>query len=247
MNETELQIQSEPELIEIKDNSQRVKTLLIVFWVLIVIIIIGIFTGLNELQILQKAQIGDYVTEETAKTSDLLQLIVGLSQFSVYIVSIVVFLNWFRRAYGNLHRLGVNNLQHKETMAVWAWFIPIIWFFRPVQIMKEIWTETQEKIRKFDSSYVIKSGGFIIGLWWTLYIVSNFLGRYVLKAAFKQDTIEQIIESSKASMISDILSIPEALVVILIVYKLSKMESKLADEVKKANVDMDIANSEHEY
>lgn len=228
MNETE------QELIEIKDNSKRAKTLIIIFGILTGLTLIGLLTGYNELQILQKTKIGEYVSEQEANTSDLIQGIIGLVQFGIYIASVIAFLNWFRRAYGNLHRMGVDYLKHKESMAVWTWFIPIVWFYRPVQIMNEIWTETQEKIKKFDSSYVLKSGGLIIGSWWTLFIISNFIGRYVLKTAFKQDTIEQVIENSEVTMISDIMQVPEALLVILIVYKLSKMESKLADEVKKS-------------
>jgi hypothetical protein len=233
MNEIEIN-QQEEKKIEIKDNSKRAKILLTVFWVLTGLTLVGLLTGYNELQILKNAQIGEFVSEEEANLSDSLQGIIGLVQFGLYIASVVVFLNWFRRAYGNLHRAGITDIKHKETMAVYTWFIPIVWFYRPVQIMNEIWTETQEKIKKFDPTYVMKSGGIIIGLWWTLFIISNFIGRYVLKTAFKQDTIEQLIEGSEATLISDIMQIPEALLVIFIVYKLSKMETKLADEVKKS-------------
>ena len=90
------------------------------------------------------------------------------------------------------------------------------------------------KIKQFDPTYVMKNGELIIGLWWALFIISNFIGRYVLKTAFKQDTIEQLIESSQVTLISDIMQIPEGLLVILIVYRLSKMETKLANEVKKS-------------
>jgi|TARA_B110000967_G_C18829663_1_gene533347 hypothetical protein len=231
----EIEINQEEKRIEIKDNSKRAKTLLTVFWVLTGLTLVGLLAGYNKLQILKNAQIGEYVSEEEANLSDLLQGIIGLIQLGLYIVSVVVFLNWFRRAYGNLHRAGITYIEHKESMAVWTWFIPIIWFYRPVQIMNEIWTETQEKIKKLNSTYVMKSGGLIIGLWWSLFIISNFIGKYVLKTAFKEDTIEQLIESTEATLISDILQVPEALLVILIVHKLSKMESKLAYEVKKSS------------
>lgn len=222
------------ELTGIKDNSKRAKTLLTVFVVLIGITLVSLLTGYDELQILNRVQNGEYVSEDETNLSDLLQGIIGIFQFGLYIASVVVFLNWFRRAYGNLHRIGVNSLKHQESMAIWTWFIPIIWFYRPVQIMKEIWEETQEKIKTFDQAYVIKSGGLLIALWWTLFIISNFIVRYLLKTAFKQDTIEQLIESSEATLISDFLQVPEALLVILIVYKISKMETKLADEVRKS-------------
>jgi hypothetical protein len=218
--------------LEIWDNSKRAKILMTIFWILTGLTIVGVISGYFELEILKNFQKGIFITEKEANASDMRQFVIGLLQTGIYITSIVVFLNWFRRAYGNLHRLR-SYLNHKESMAVWAWFIPIIFLFRPVQIMNEIWNKTQVNIKKLDSTYHIKSGGLLIGLWWTLFIISNFIGRYALKTAFKDETIEQLIENSQAILISDIIQIPEALLVILIVFQLSKMESKLAEEVKK--------------
>ena len=220
--------------IEIWDNSKRAKNLLIVFWIIVGLTFAGLFTGYNELQILKNVQMGVIISEQEAYTSDLIQMVMGMAQFVIYILSVVMFLNWFRRAYGNLHRVGVKNLKNGETMAVWAWFIPIVSLFKPVQIMNEIWTKTQRKIQELDTSYSIKSVGLIIGLWWTLHIISNLIGRYILKTAFKDETIEQLIEASQATLISDSMQIPEALLVVLIVSKLSKIELKLAEEIEKS-------------
>ena len=233
MNETEKEKTLESMgNIEIWDNSKRAKNLVIVFWVLNGFTVIGIISGFLELEILKNAQAGEFVDESTANANDMRQMIIGFLQTGLYITSVVVFLNWFRRAYGNLHRIGINYLKHGESMAVWTWFIPIIVLFRPVKIMNEIWIETQEKIKNINSNYSIKKGGLLIGLWWALFILSNFIGRYVLNSIFKDDTIEQLIEANIAILISDIAQITEALVVILIVSKLSKIESKLALEIK---------------
>lgn len=230
----EIKKEEPTEILEIWDNSKRAKTVMIIFWLLTGLTVIGIVSGYFELEILKNAQRGEFISDEEANASDTRQMIIGILQTGLYIASIVVFVNWFRRAYGNLNRIGITYLKHKESMAVWSWFIPIIFLFRPVQIMNEIWTETQERIKKYDSNYILKSGGLIIGLWWALFIISNFIGRYVLKTAFKDETIEQLIEGSQAILISDIMQIPEALLVILIVFQLSKMELKLAEEVKKS-------------
>ncbi|MEW7277068.1 DUF4328 domain-containing protein [Aquimarina sp. 2201CG1-2-11] len=219
--------------IEIWDNSKRVKILFSVFWVLIVCTIIGIVSGYLELQLLKRAQLEFFIDEGEAHSNDLRQKIIGLLQTVIFIVSVIVFLNWFRRAYGNLHRLGISYLEYKESMALWAWFIPIIVLFRPVKIMNEIWKETQWYIKKTDNTYKIEKSSVVIGIWWGFFIVSNFVGRYVLKNAFKQDTLEQLIEGSQAFLIADIIQIPEALLVILIVHRSSKIESKLAHEIKK--------------
>lgn len=220
--------------IEIWDNSKRAKILINVFWALTSLLFVSLLSGYFELSLLKSVQQGNSIDEIDANASDLMQMIIGLLQTGLHIASIIVFLNWFRRAYGNLHRLKISYIKHSESTAVWSWFVPILFLFRPVQIMNEIWTETQEKIKKYNSSYVLKSGGLIIGLWWTFFIFSNFIGKYVLKTAFKDSTIDQLIEGSQALIISDIMQIPEALLVILIVYKLSEMETKLATEVKKS-------------
>lgn len=221
------------ETIEIWDNSKRAKSLIIVFGILIVITVIAVFSNYLELEILMKTKSGVFLDERETTINDLRQGIVALLQLGFYMASIVVFLKWFRRAYGNLHRLNVD-VKHTERMALWYWIIPILCLYRPVQIMNEIWKKTQEKIVQYDSSYLIKNAGLLIGLWWTLFIISNFIGRYLLRAAFKQETINQLIDSSEATIISDIIQIAEALLIILIVHKLSKIELKLAEEVEKS-------------
>lgn len=235
MNETKNSIAVDsPDHIEIWDNSKRAKILIVSFCILTGLSVIGIISGYFELKLLKSAQEGQVIEESVASANDLRQMVIGLLQTALYIISAITFIAWFRRAYGNLHRLGIHYLKQKETMAVWSWFIPIIVLFRPVQIMNEIWTETQEKIKKLDPSYAIKNGGVIIGIWWTLFIISNFIGRYILKTAFKTETIAQLIESSQAMILSDLVNIFEAFFVILIVFQLSKMESKLAVEIKQS-------------
>lgn len=128
MNEIEIPQQEQQQPITLKDNAKRAKTVMIVFGVLIVIIFMGLFSSYNLLQILENAQNGKYITEQEAEFVDLIQQIIVAFQLVVYIVSIIVFLNWFRRAYGNLHRLGLNSLKYKESMAIWAWFIPFVSF-----------------------------------------------------------------------------------------------------------------------
>lgn len=219
--------------IEIWDNSKRAKILLTIFWVLIVLTLIGVVSGYFELNLLNKFQQDIYVDNSEINANDLRQQIIGIGQTVIYIASVVVFLNWFRRSYGNLHRLGIS-LNNKESMTVWSWFIPIISLFKPVQIMSELWKETQNKIKKFDTNYTIKNGGLLIGLWWTMFIISNIIGRYFFKTVFKDQTLEELIDGARLIIVSDVMQVLEALLVILIVSKLSKMESKLATEVENS-------------
>lgn len=191
---------------------------------------VAIIFGYVQVGLLKRIQAGTFVTDEQVNRSDLMAGIIGIVQTVIYFTSVVVFIQWFRRAYGNLHRHGNKVLNHKEEMALWSWFIPIVSLGRPVTIMNEIWNKTQENIREYQADYQIKKGGLMIGVWWALFLFSNVVGNIVLRTALNANTVDELINSTTLYLISDASTIPEALLVILIVSKISKMESHYAEE-----------------
>lgn len=219
---------------EVWDNSKRARIVQVVFWIMIGFTFVSIASNYLELDLLLRIQEGELVDEATANASDQRQGVIGILQTILTVISAVVFLNWFRRAYGNLHRVDAENLHQKESMSVWVWFIPILSLYEPVKIMKSIWTETQKSIQRFNPAFVLKNGTLAIGVWWTLFLLSNFIGRYILKTTFKDDTIEDYINSSRALLVSDIMQVPEALILIYLVYYISITENQLAEEVTNA-------------
>ena len=60
---------------------------------------------------------------------------------------------------------------------------------------------------------------------------SNFIGRYVFKTLWNAETIEDYIRSTEGYLVSDLLQIPEALLVIFIVSRVSGMENRMLEEV----------------
>ncbi|MCD8518588.1 MAG: DUF4328 domain-containing protein [Flavobacterium sp.] len=133
--------------ITLWDNTKRAKTLQIVFAIIIVYTIISIISGLFEVQLLNRFLNGENIDLAAADANDTRQAVIGVVGLIIFIVSVVVFLNWFRRAYGNLIRLNTMRIDHNENMAVWAWFIPFINLYRPVQIMNEISHKTQRTVK----------------------------------------------------------------------------------------------------
>lgn len=226
----------EPKL-EIWDNSNRARYVLIAFSIFIILNIVGLISSYFEYLLLDKMNQGSLVSEDEILYNDLRQGIIGITQMIIYILTIVFFLNWFRRAYGNLHRIGIS-LNDKESMAIWYWFIPIVFLFKPVQIMREIWTKTLDKINTFNSNFRYSSGYLIISLWWALFVFSNVIGKYILKSLFKEDSIDQLMDGSILMMVSSCFEIPEALLVMLIVYRISILESTLAQWIHQEGGDI---------
>ncbi|MCB0401323.1 MAG: DUF4328 domain-containing protein [Flavobacteriales bacterium] len=219
------------EKIELKDNSRRAKLAINVFWAIGILNIIAVISGYFEFELLERIRDDGMYSIEEAESSDIRQGLIGLLQSGLYITSIVVFLNWFRRAYANLHRAGIKNLDHSESMALWSFFIPIISLFRPYKIAREIAVETKSKLTELIPEYKPSLNLSLIGFWWALFIITNYVGQFAFKSAVKSDTVDQMIASSQAYMISDFLDIPAAIVTLLMIKNISQHESLLFENI----------------
>ena len=100
--------------------------------------------------------------------------------------------------------------------------------------MKEMWNKTNSLIKTKNSDYA-KNGTMIIGLWWTLWIISNYIGNYVLKSAFKAETIENFLNSTIADMTMSIIGIPLAILTVLIIKSYSQKEEMISKLEKNEN------------
>jgi hypothetical protein len=68
-----------------------------------------------------------------------LALGVGVVQALWFLVSAVLFLAWFRRAYANLPPLGARRLRYRPWWTLGAWVLPVFSLFRPKQLLNDIW------------------------------------------------------------------------------------------------------------
>lgn len=172
-------------------------------------------------------------TIEEAENNDLRQAVLGILYIIIYLTSVVFFIRWFRRAYYNLHT-KVEPLNHSEGWAAGSWFIPFVNLYRPYQIMKELYVETVDFIEENNKEIESKYYSFFVGTWWTLWIVSNILGRIYFRKTIEAESIPELIESNKLSMISTMISIPLALVTIKVIYDYSNLE-KILFSIKDGN------------
>ncbi|MEE2641242.1 MAG: DUF4328 domain-containing protein [Planctomycetota bacterium] len=89
--------------------------------------------------LLNQIKNGGEITEAAAQANDVREMLIGLVTLLVYLVTAIVFLVWFHRAYKNLPALGGRNLATTPGWATGSFFIPILNLFRPYQAVAEIW------------------------------------------------------------------------------------------------------------
>ncbi len=215
-------------MFQIKDNSARAKQIISVFYIVIGLSVLNMGSLYWQYLLLTDAQSHpDSADMSKIETSDLLQLSIGIATIVIAILNIVFFIMWFRRAYNNLHALQNSYATMGEGWAAGGWFIPIMNWVRPYQIMKEIWQGTQKALtHKLGEP---KSNS-LIGIWWALYLIMSIYGNIVARFSFKAENIDELIATSKMEFIGELLTIPAAIVTVIMIQRTQVFETALLEE-----------------
>ena len=136
---------------------------------------IAVITGLAAYGLADRAASGS-ATFDQFNAAQVRHDLVILIQMTVYLVTAVLFIRWFHRAYANLPAVGTEGLRHGAAWAIGAWFVPIVSLFWPKRMADEIW-------RGSDPSFEPDQGpGWgqakvpaIVGVWWLAFLTSGLL------------------------------------------------------------------------
>lgn len=91
-----------------------------------------------------------------------------------------------------------------------------------------------QKIRTLTNT-IIHENSIFIGLWWFLWIVSNYLGKYILKKVFRGETIEDLINLTTVEMVNSGVGIVLGFFVIKVILDYRNKESQLVKLEEKEN------------
>lgn len=215
----------------IRPNSERAKAAEYLIWALLIFGLISLGSSYLQYDLLVRLQEGFPVSDHQLEMNDLREGGIGIMTLALYITSVVTFIRWFRRAYFNLHSRTVTPL-YDEGWAAGAWFVPILNLFRPYKIMQEIDEETSLLISK-RTQEPVKKDNVLIGSWWALWIIAGIVGRYIFRIGLRAETLEDLMQSTKADMVGILIDTPLAILAILVIRAVSKKELQLEALEKK--------------
>lgn len=178
-----------------------------------------------QLDVLQALQNDEFIADQTLDTNDMREGLLALVYIIVYIISIVTFIQWFRRAYYNMNLR--TNCEHSEGWAAGSWFVPILCLYRPYKIMEEMSNEATRILKTKSESFKNIDISTLIGAWWALWILANYVGKYITRTVFKADTIDNLIHSTMAEMVGSAIDIPLAIVTVIMIKRYAEKEEEL--------------------
>ena len=208
----------------LRPNEQRAKTAITLLWIVLALEIASLISACLQYNLIQTVANGGDISSEAADANDLRQQAIAIMYTLAYIGCAITFIAWFRRAYFNLNQKLY--LSQTDGWAAGSWFVPILNLFRPYQMMKELYVETRELLLQKNCSPV-NLGTTLLGWWWTLWIVSNFLGRFVFRYSMSAETVDEILTSTMANITSNIIGIPLALLAIRVIKNYAAVEPLL--------------------
>jgi len=208
---------------DLRQNGQRAKNAIFLIWIVLVLEIVSFISEYFQYNLLQSAASGNQISTIEATANDTREQIIGVFYFIAYIFSAITFIKWFRRAYYNLH-IKVNRLSFTEGWAAGSWFVPVVNFYRPYQIMKELYHETMNLLKKTELNNNQSLSAYTLGSWWTLWIISNVFDYFVFRYSMNAESINELTVSTIASMVGNIIGIPLALITVKIIREYSNIE-----------------------
>ena len=133
--------------IMLKPNQKRSEIAITLIWICLIVNLISLFSSYLQYELLTQLSNGVEIPNYKLEQNDSREQLLGVVTLIVSIISAVTFIQWFRRAYFNLHSL-VPNLTYTEGWAAGSWFVPIIGFYRPYQIMMELYNKTIARLEE---------------------------------------------------------------------------------------------------
>lgn len=154
-----------------------------------------------------------------AEANDQRQKLVGMLQAGISITTIILFAMWIYRANFNSRALGAQNMKFTPGWSVGYYFIPILWFWKPYQAMKEIW-----RTSKAPTSWESVARGTVLPWWWFFFLISAMLGNASFRTALRAKEIGELLTTTGITIASDVVSIPATIIALVLVRQIYEMQ-----------------------
>jgi len=209
--------------------STRVKWVLGVIAVSVLVAVVGIVYDVLQLLIVLDVANGMQISVEEADSFDAIMGNIGALQLLLWVIRVIVFLTWKYGAFRNLASFHVHALKYSAGEAVGAYFIPILGYYRPLQVMREMWKASDPTNLETEESaglaWMRSSCPSIVIWWWIVFAVDSVFG-WALLLGVDAEELDALVVLSWALLFSDVLTLVSFALTCCVVYKVSNMQSE---------------------
>ncbi|MEU2109967.1 DUF4328 domain-containing protein [Streptomyces sp. NPDC019507] len=149
----------------------------------------------------------------------------GVVQTVTFLVCGIVFIVWFRQMRENAQLFAPDAHRKSPGWAVWGWIVPVVSLWFPRRITLDIWTASE--LRR-DVPDAPRTPVTIVNVWWTVWICDVTLGNLASRYLVRADEADAIKQAVGLLMVADVLDIGAAVMAIVVVRRLTRMQQRRA-------------------
>ncbi|WP_235444934.1 DUF4328 domain-containing protein [Streptomyces sioyaensis] len=159
------------------------------------------------------------VSSQEIDQADSLYRVCGILQVAATLATAVVFIVWFHRARVNAEVFAPEYHEKARGWAIWGWFVPVVNLWFPRRVAIDIWKASA------DGNTGSRA---LLNWWWALWVANLVFGRLASRRYANAGTPEEIKGAIAGLMASDVLSVLAAVLALLFVRRLTRMQHEKA-------------------
>ncbi|MDX2696801.1 DUF4328 domain-containing protein [Streptomyces ipomoeae] len=184
--------------------------------------LVAVWADVAMLDVLGRMVDGEYgaAVERDADRADRFYAMTGVVQAVAFLATVIVFLIWFHRVRVNAEVFEPFGHRKKRGWAIGGWLVPIVNLWFPRRIALDSWDASSPWGRPRSHA--------LINAWWTLWLIGGAASQGSSSAYRRAETVEEIQSAVKQVLFADAFEIPTAVLAILFVLKLTRMQDDKA-------------------
>lgn len=222
-----------------RDCSGRVHLLRTLLWIGAGVALVAVVSGLMDIDLLSEMIAGRSVSAAEANASEFRQGLLSVTGFILFLATFVVFLMWLHRTSSNARTLATGPMRFTPGWSVGWFFVPIMNFWRPLQVMKELWRVSQE-----GTKYPRPTG--VVVVWWLLWLAAGILsrigGRMMLQAMRgpEESMVVKLQFASSIDLVSQVVRVASCIMSVVLVSGVFRMQLETLAR-RRAGAEEDLA------
>jgi hypothetical protein len=161
---------------------------------------------------------GDFLSIGSALAAEDREHAIGWTQLALFLITGVMFIAWFHRAYKNVTLLGIGRQRFRTGWAIGAWFVPFLNLVRPKAIMNDIWRGSDPSLNDDSIAELIDVPWFVTA-WWAMFILGSFASRISFQTIRQATSLPALATATNIAMVSDAVDLVTALLAAFVVYR----------------------------
>ena len=225
--------------------STRFTARLLTILLLLTAAVSGLSAGFEISQIHFLSNVGSYaeVNEETRWAYTFIRNSLLVSRLVLYGVIAVAFIAWLHRSRINVRAFGCRRFRYPRIWTIIGFFIPLLNFFRPYQVVSEVWRASDPRAVETPVAWLTMPVSRCVLAWWVTLLASVSLEILAVGLVTHSGvTLEDLFAARSVGVLLGITSASSAILAYLVVSGIEESQQEKWAIICQAEAEADAAD-----